>query len=227
MKLLSLAATVLHFARADEDSQEAESALEEAGVDPKKFSGIVRMINSEITTSLDYETIVKRIQNYGCHCFPGMSRSAGGQGAPVDELDSACHTLYRCHRCVDMDYSNACDVDKGKYRFKIQNGVIDCNSARNSACQQDQCRCDKEFAETVGRFWDDSQFNRHFWLARKNVKAQDKAGTPVFDAANVCQNSQTNVAPDQCCGTAPWRRPYSSTVMECCADESLKTFGTC
>merc|ERR1712110_522013 len=123
MKLLSLAATVLYFARADEDSQEAESALEEAGVDPKKFSGIVRMINSQITTNLNYETIVKRIQNYGCHCFPGMSRSAGGQGPPQDDLDSACHTLYRCHRCVEMDYSNACDVDKGKYRFRIQNEI--------------------------------------------------------------------------------------------------------
>ena len=36
----------------------------------RKFSAIVDMVNGQITTSFSYAEVVKRIQNYGCHCFP-------------------------------------------------------------------------------------------------------------------------------------------------------------
>ena len=226
MKLLPFALTIFQVF-ASEASEAEEAALLAEGVDPKKFSGIVRMINSQINTSLDYQTIVKRIQNYGCHCFPGMSRAAGGQGAPVDDMDSACHTLFKCHRCVDMDHNNACDVDAGKYRFSIRDGEITCNGDRNSDCQQNQCQCDKEFALTMGQIWDDDAYNFHYWLARNNVRAMENAGTPVFDFADTCQNSQSNSTPDSCCGEYPHRRPFSSVMMECCDDGSIGSVGSC
>jgi len=217
MKLLATIASLAVLSRADDDGE----------IDPKKFSHIVDMINSQITTSLSSDVIVKRIQNYGCHCFPGMTRAAGGQGSPVDALDSQCQALYRCHRCVNMDFPGQCDVNAGKYRFSISNGVITCETNRNSPCQINQCECDKEFATNFGSMWDDSSFNFHYWLNRNNVRDQDAAGTPTFDYASACVNAQNNVSPDQCCGNTAIRRPYSSTVYDCCTDGTLKSLGSC
>lgn len=189
--------------------------------DEKKFSAIVRMVNAKITTNWDYSTIVKRVQNYGCHCFPGMTRIAGGQGAPVDMLDSACQDLFRCHRCVQMMDAGDCDTAFGKYKFSIDaNGNIDCS--QNTDCKLNQCLCDAEFAENLGTFWNDKDYNTYFWLAKKNVKRHT-----VFDYETTCRNSQANNTPDSCCGTAQFRRPYSSDVMQCCDDGSLKTIGSC
>merc|ERR1712096_379842 len=73
----------------------------------KKFSHIVRMVNANVVTAYSYSEMVKRISNYGCHCFPGSSRSAIGYGAAVDQIDEACRSLQQCHKCVDIDFGNA------------------------------------------------------------------------------------------------------------------------
>ena len=126
----------------------------------RKFSAIVDMIMSTITTSHDAGLMSKMIQNYGCHCFPGYTRSTGGLGAPVDDLDNECRKLYRCKKCVNIEFPGAVsDVDQGKYKYNIDSatGTINCG-ANTEAGKLAQCECDKEFAIELGtenkvKFW--------------------------------------------------------------------------
>lgn len=208
----------------------------------KKFSGITEMVNANIATAFSYSEISKRLQNYGCHCFPGSTRSAIGHGNAVDELDEACRTLGQCHKCVDIDFGNACDVDWGKYRYTVDgSGAVDCS--RNTGCKLAQCLCDAEFAYSVGGFWDDANHNGFFWLQKRNKKIRAKNGMPIMDPAVTCQATLGGVQPDSCCGNAfPNKKPYDSTARdccalsgttfnagfeECCADGSVRNIGAC
>merc|ERR1711981_200257 len=99
----------------------------------RKFSHIVKMINSQLPAGMsqaDKEKVNKRIQNYGCHCFPGGSKKTNGKGPAADHYDELCRKLSRCRSCIDFDY----DTDEfwnsniGKYRFKTQGaGNINCD----------------------------------------------------------------------------------------------------
>ena len=120
-------------------------------IQTRKFSAIVDMLMSTITTSHDAGLLSKMIQNYGCHCFPGYTRSTGGLGAPVDDLDNECRKLYRCKKCVNIEFPGVvADVDQGKYKYNIDgSGNINCN-ANTDAGKLAQCECDKEFAIELG-----------------------------------------------------------------------------
>lgn len=212
--------------------------------DGRKFSHIVRMINMKLTvqgkTTFTYSEIVKKIQNYGCHCFPGMSRIAGGVGAPVDQLDSACRKLARCHKCVDIEYNRECDVDFGKYKWSfvgVSADEVECQAGQTD-CKMSQCACDKEFADEIATFWDDANYNTYYWLNKHNVKQN-----PTFDFASTCVSGANNVQADMCCGDQyPSKQPYDSTqrmccdqsgrtyndaMEDCCPDGSIKTLGSC
>lgn len=183
----------------------------------RKFSAIMEMVNANVNTAFTYSEMVKRVQNYGCHCFPGTSRSAIGYGTPVDELDSACRTLQQCHKCVDIEFSNSCDVDFGKYRYAVDavTGNVDCS--RNSGCKLAQCMCDAEFAYSLGSFWADADHNEFFWLGKKNKRARAKAGLAIMDPASTCTQSG-GLEVDTCCGAAfPNKVPYESASRACCA----------
>jgi hypothetical protein len=237
--MVKIIASVLSFA--------ALVAAQDANdVGGRKFSAIVEMIMGKVTTALDAGTVSKMIQNYGCHCFPNADsasdRIIGGLGQPKDALDSQCRTLYRCKKCVDMEFPGACDVDQGKYKYTIDDaGNVDCS--QNTGCQLAQCTCDKEFADQVGSFWADADHNGDYWLNKKHVQQQNNAGNAVFEYASDCVAQGTNVTPDACCGNsypskipyatsnraccATSARTYNSVTEECCADGSIKAPGTC
>ena len=130
----------------------------------KKFSHIVKMVLTQITTSHDSKTISKMIQNYGCHCFPGMSKIAGGTGPAQDEYDDLCRILSRCHKCVELDhgvtaFSAEWNADIGKYRWQqAADGSITCNG-QTDQFKEDLCKCDSQYAMALGSVWDDSTFN--------------------------------------------------------------------
>jgi hypothetical protein len=208
----------------------------------KKFSHIVRMVNANVNTAFSYSEMVKRISNYGCHCFPGSSRSAIGYGQAVDQIDEACRSLQQCHKCVDIDFNNACDVDFGRYRYDIDagTGAVDCS--RNSGCKLAQCLCDAEFAYNLGSFWDDANHNEFYWLSKRNKKVRAKKGLPIMDPSATCvQSCGMNV--DTCCGdNFPNKKPFDSSArsccavsgatydfatQECCADGSIRNPGSC
>merc|ERR1712054_143697 len=139
--------------------------------------------------------------------------STGGLGAPVDDLDNECRKLYRCKKCVNIEFPGVvADVDQGRYKYNIDgSGNINCN-ANTDAGKLAQCECDKEFAIEFGTFWEDASFNRHYWTNTKNVNQMANAGTPVFDMAATCVATGLNEQPDACCGDAfPHKIPYAST----------------
>ena len=192
----------------------------------KKFSNIAQFAYAKATTSMDYLNFRKKLQNYGCHCFPldlnqlsPSARLPGGRGPPVDEMDSICRELTRCHACVDRDHKSI-DTDWGKYKATItQENDIVC-SLNQEQGKIDQCLCDKQFAENLAAMWTDDGYNTFYWNSKHN-------NDPSFDNEAVCQSTIQGTSTSGCCGEYPDRRPYSKDTYQCCADGSVKTPGSC
>jgi hypothetical protein len=220
----------------------AASTLVAINAQERKFSHITNMAWTQIqdkTTTVNQKTLNKMVQNYGCHCFPGLSKIAGGAGPAQDEYDALCRDLARCHKCIDSDYvneiaaDNTWDANIGKYRWDLMgDGSIDC-SRNDEVHKQNLCKCDARYAAELGKIWDDSTYNYQLWNAKKNSLFN-------FDYANVCVRSGLTDA-DECCGAYPERYPFDSTTRmccngvqtyndqlnECCDDGSVKTLGSC
>ena len=87
----------------------------------RKFSAIMDMVfAANIDTEHEQSTFWKMITNYGCHCFPGYSRSVSGMGKPKNVVDSACRSLQRCKKCIEIEgFNGECengDTHQGRYR---------------------------------------------------------------------------------------------------------------
>lgn len=188
--------------------------------DTRKFSHITAMLATQVTTSFSDKELFKMIQNYGCHCFPGLSKIAGGAGPSQDGLDDLCRTLARCHKCIEFDHSTSLspewDSDIGKYRWDLNaDGSLSC-AANTDQHKFDLCTCDSAYASALGAIWDDATFDYTKWNNKHNQLYN-------FDADNICVRPGTANA-DDCCGSYPTRYPYDSSNRDCC-DASGKTYG--
>lgn len=226
--------------------EEGSRELEE-----RKYNHIVKMtykiIKENAGTAFSLREIFKRIQNYGCHCFPGQTRDAGGHGPAVDAQDALCRNLARCHRCVSMEHGDAIDVNDTKYRFHFVNGDLTCE--RNTAkgwhqSKRDLCECDAQFARDLGSMWNDNNFNNFYWLLPAEMKRPLHKRHPdhvnKFDIDATCVMNQSGKA-DACCGSYPNILPYDSAdkscchstnlynaaFSECCVDGTIANFGDC
>lgn len=198
-------------------------------LDGRKYNHIVKMTKSQINTTHSLRTLHRMVQNYGCHCFPGQNRSAGGHGPAVDAQDSLCRDLSRCHRCITMQYgSDIIDVDMDKYRFKVVNGDISCERNTEKGWHQskrDLCECDARFAREMGKIWNDATYNQYFWLWPRQMKKKEKGklnpDVPKFDVDATCVGLESGKA-DECCGTYPERYPYNTADSKgCCENTSI------
>lgn len=201
------------FSQDSEFDAFSESAL-------RKFSHINKMLMTQINTQLSSSEISKRIQNYGCHCFPGNSRAAGGKGPAVDEIDRLCAQLARCHKCIEFDHGNfvdgSWDADIGKYRWSEEtDGSLSCDG-NDEDHKRDLCECDRFYAVEMGKVWDDLSYNMTYWNAKNNAEFD-------FDYANVCVQQYGPGSSDDCCGDYPERYPYDSNTKMCC-DEAGKAY---
>lgn len=203
------------------ECEEGSRLLEE-----RKYNHIVKMAKSQMKTKHSLRTIFKMLQNYGCHCFPGQTRAAGGHGAAVDDQDSLCRDLARCHRCVEMEHGDIIDVNDDKYRFHVKDGAISCERNTEKGWHQskrDLCECDAHFANEIGKLWDDNNFNDYYWLNPKDMKLINKGkweGGAKFDIDSTCTANMSGKA-DQCCGSYPLKYPYDSTQNNCCNNNSI------
>ena len=189
----------------------------------KKFSHIVKMVRNQLEgkTSWTEKEISKRLQNYGCHCFPNNARIVGGAGPAMDERDQLCRVLSRCHKCIEQDHGVSSfdaewDANIGRYRWEeAADGSIDC-SQNNEQYKKDLCECDSAFAEALGAMWDDSSFDFSLWDNKNNNLFN-------FDSENTCVGVGNSA--DSCCGTYPNRYPFNSNDRTCCAASSTgKTY---
>lgn len=235
MKLLSLT-PILFFAVKAQDAED---------VDARKYKSIVKMAYSQATTAFTTKEYFSRMQNYGCHCFPGQTRAAGGAGgAGVDEQDELCRSLARCHRCVSLEFDDI-DVNKDGYKWELDgNNNILCKD-NNSPAKRALCECDSKFSSDFGAMWSDEDFNEYYWLAPGHVKKFPDVVRFNYD--DTCpQNDGTGDASgnvDACCGTGyPNMTPYNTenkecclsagqtfnpTTHECCGNGSVAAFGSC
>jgi len=235
MKLISSTSALLGLYTAQAaltrlDPELADELSEE--VDPRKYTGIMDMAFHKLRDHPDFlpttdasqkrKIFQKMIENYGCHCFPQHKSTAGGWGKPVDAMDEACRSLYRCQKCVNIEYPGACDTIDGGYKYDLiadADKSVSCDAPpRIKECASQQCSCDREFANQIYSIWVESSWehNPHYWHHPANMKIKAKNGDPVFDRDATCKMGN-NVAPDACCGDSyPNKVPYNTNEKACC-----------
>jgi len=194
------------------------------GVKYTRWKAVAKIIGHQVAKpTLRKKDVIKKMLNYGCHCFPGSrkSRSVGGKGPAMDEIDGVCRSQYQCHKCVEMDHG--CDPDQTPYKvqFKGKKGQlagkqIICRDEENT-CARNMCECDKRMAENLDKIWfKEGAHNPFYWLDRKNVRKAKKAGTELFDYEGTCFTGQNSPSPDMCCGNFPDVVPFNAATKECC-----------
>lgn len=196
----------------------AQDATESESIEERKFSHIVKMAYTQIQgqTTHSLKVVSKMMQNYGCHCFPGNTRAAGGQGPAVDDYDQLCKNLFRCHKCIEHDYPGQIDVNLGKYRWSNNaDNSLNCDG-NTEQVKKDLCECDAGYAMELASVWDDSTYDYSKWNAKKNTQY-----TFVPEAVCIAEVAGGEM---ECCGTVPNRYPYNSEVRSCC--ENTKTYSS-
>lgn len=210
------------------------------GPQVRRFNSLVSMAYTQVNTTHNRNEFEDRIKRYGCHCFPGNNvgedgverHSAIGQGKTVDEIDSVCKRLAKCHRCIQLKYGeDAIDVNNGRYHWSIDDDTNQFSCAKNKdEARKALCECDASFAIEMGKTWDDNLWSSSFWLNNRNQRQSDKSDDDWigdFDYDKTCQkkaNKQTfstrtkdpnhvQVA-DKCCGVG--FEPYNSRDKKCC-----------
>ena len=154
----------------------------------RKYNSIAGMTHIKTKTKISRDKFGQRLRKYGCHCFPRDDKAAGGVGPPIDELDQLCKELYQCHRCVNIEFpDDNIDVNDGRYSWDLITGdQISCDNNRNFG-RKALCQCDLDFAEKVGKLWQeqdlDSNFNFYYWLNEKNQKNRE-----TFSYEDTCVN---------------------------------------
>lgn len=190
---------------------------------PRKYMQMADMVMAIIDTTFDRKTIVHMMKNYGCHCFQEWP-SVGGKGAPVDDKDRNCKKLSQCRSCIQMDYGTGDECSfQTRYKFDIDpvTKAISCDRTTMD-CHRANCECDRQFAMDFAAEWDDANFNTFYWHNKNNMKHN-----PVFDIDATCVGGNKNLVNDECCGEYPSRRPFVSTVYECCSDGNVRGTGSC
>jgi len=185
------------------------------------------ILNHEDGSKLKSKEFIKRVNQYGCHCWPSETKEhLSGQGKPLDELDSVCFNLRQCHKCIDIDFPESekhpkgCDPVYTKYKAKLSKvgddlqisctNTLNKKGTNNGDCKRTLCECDKAFADSFAesfKLWDSN-----LWKLESRGLYEDmcKKG---FRTAGV--ERLTGEGPDKCCGLYPEKKPYSSATHSC------------
>lgn len=193
------------------------------GTTYSRWKAVSRMIQHVVTnTTLSRKQLIRKMLNYGCHCFPGTRkrRSVGGKGPAMDEIDSVCKQQYHCHKCIKLVHQ--CDPDRTGYRVKFigkrRSLVRDIScKGEEGTCSRDLCECDKEMAYSLSDLWDDSLHSTYYWGDKKNINRNE-----YFDYEGTCKATGNGGGSDACCGNFPNIIPYNSMDRTCCATDPTK-----
>lgn len=185
--------------------------------------------NSDPQSFSQFETMLDELSakytNYGCYCWiNGMADGVLGGGRPRDVTDHHCKELYRCYKCVNVDYNkNYTDVSYTVDFTTDQNGqrALDC-SANSKQDGENICECDKRFAENIAKTEqtcengvpDDEEYGAHC-LSDSLITSN---GGGAFDPSNPasCKKEFHGHDKGHCCGFYPNRYPYDINQQDCC-----------
>ena len=70
-----------------------------------------------------FQSEMRRLENqytnYGCYCWiDGVDHGVQGGGKAKDETDFACKELYRCYKCLGLDF-NATHNDMAEMEYSV------------------------------------------------------------------------------------------------------------
>lgn len=172
--------------------------------------------------------------SYGCYCWangPQNPQSFGG-GRTIDMVDRACSVLYRCYKCIDLDYSNYLNLSYTAdfTTDSFGNRVIDCASANPQSSGENLCLCDLEYVKNVviaKNSCDNDpnsinpDRNNKKYCMDETYRTFSGLGTwDHTDRVNNCKLQGTSQEKTQCCGEYPHRRGYDDSERECCEFQS-------
>lgn len=174
----------------------------------------------------DFETELSGLEdtfvNYGCYCWiKGLEEGVIGGGHTKDMVDHHCKELYRCYKCVTVDYAmNYTDVAY-TVDFKRQNNkrTLDC-SINSKQDAENICECDKRFAVNIAQAEADcdagtnadSEFGEH--CMDEQYRTTNGGGS--FVPNDMCDKQFHGHDKDKCCGIYPNRYPYDEDFDDCC-----------
>jgi hypothetical protein len=211
----------------------------DTGAASTTFAPIAAMISYLRGDGLDgaepaNESPLKAIEDlytsYGCYCWangPQNLQSFGG-GRTIDMVDRACSVLYRCYKCIDLDYQNYMELSyTADFTMdSFGNREIDCASENPQSSGENLCLCDLEYVKSVVLAKNTCESDPNAINPDRNNKkyCMDEmyrtfsgAGTwDHTDRVNNCQLQGTSQDKAQCCGEYPHRRGYDDTKRECC-----------
>jgi len=172
-------------------------------------------------------SLEERYTNYGCYCWiDGAGAGVIGGGKTKDMTDHHCKELYRCYKCVNIDYAkNYTDVEYSvEFGMDNQgNRQLDCkvNSKQDA---ENICECDKRFAEAIAETRDACEAGQNdddkFGPYCMDDNLVTVTGGGSFDSRNQCEKAFPDHEKSQCCGIYPNRVPYDDDFAECCRMES-------
>merc|ERR1711990_283060 len=159
----------------------------------------------------------QKYTNYGCYCWiDGADAGVIGGGRTKDMTDHHCKELYRCYKCVNIDYGkNYTDVDYIVDMNEDANGnrELDC-SANSKTDRENICECDKRFAENIAKARSDcdagapadDDFGEHCM----DEQYRTASGSGSFVPQLSCDKKFHGHDKDKCCGIYPDRYPYDT-----------------
>jgi len=190
-------------------------------------SNIIRQRTSTIAAfELTIQDFLDNFANYGCYCWIlGPMRGVIGGGQTKDAIDSLCGELYKCYKCLNLDFGSKSTM----FEYNV-NLIEHADGRRELECQEGEninaCKCDVMFAEKMAVVnqqceadLDNGVQNSQFCI---NEDFRTEAGGGTFDpfdnTAGGCLklNMEGHNAKDNCCGVYPDRLPFDSMSRECC-----------
>merc|ERR1719454_568231 len=92
---------------------------------------------------------IDKFTNYGCYCWIlGVDKGVIGGGQTQDQIDGLCGQLYKCYKCLNIDYGN----QQTLFNYDVSL-IVHEDGEREIKCLDgpniDACKCDKMFSENL------------------------------------------------------------------------------
>merc|ERR1712130_861884 len=137
---------------------------------------------------------------YGCWCqLHHDNWFVSNKGTPVDHIDNACRSWFKCYECLDMDDGRCDGIEEGYGQIVFHASSLSCeNAGRIGSCKRNACECDLKLALSIFEYA--IEFNPQY-NSENDFEPEEEC---------IASGGGPGYQPDSCCGTFPDRFPYYS-----------------
>ena len=164
---------------------------------------------------------LENFQNHGCWC----SKHQGGRS--MSGLDSLCHQLTQCLKCVDIEEN--CSPATNQWIADVQNGQLSCAKNENS-CMRMKCECAQDILTKITSKLSLDHRIPDLECPIQEVKKENsrkieiQLSRPSINLKSALSFSKTKelMKTDACCGEHPNWFPYSTHdgTRSCCGSKT-------